>query len=847
MKIKTIRLLSFILILTIAAALIPFAAPVISEAADVHAEAADSNYSVASTELRFLDVSSGGDHVLALSTDGSVWAWGANAHGQLGDGTTTRRNAPVKVFDSAIAISAGERHSTAIKTDGSLWAWGDNISGKLGDGTTTKRLTPVSIMTNVKSVSAGAHFTLVIRTDGSLWSWGGSAYGSNGDGTSETRLSPVRVIGMDSGVTVASVGYDHSMAIKSDGSLWAWGYGWSGAFGNGVRSSRNTIPVQINYEAGMTNGRNVFVSASNDYSIIIEQWVFTAGDGSTRTSVYASGVNTYGRLGNGTTTNTLDFTSVSFTSGVTYVATSPGAYGNHTAAIRDGQLLLWGSNSNGQLGDGTKNDRRTPGSVRIPGSSISDSFNDVIAVSVGDRNTVFIRSDGSIWSWGRGLFGTVGDGTFEERLVPVRLSIGAPDGGSGHPPGDGGSGQPPGSGETPPPDTKTEQLTEFIKRLYLNVLGRAAEPTGVAYWLEELRSGRHNGSTISQEFFFSDEFVRKNTPDRELIDILYRTCMGREPDPYGADFWYYWTVRGLGRVALMREFLNSDEFAKICNDYNIERGHVTLVGMGNPPPPPPHPTIIYKQIEFIERQYRNILGREASEGDVNPWLVHIWNGHVDGAVLCQELLFSQEFNNRGLSDSELIDTMITVTVQSPDDKPRDFWVTWMSIGLTRISLMAEFINSNEFRRVCNDYEILPGRMNSDRIPLPPAPPSQAAIQLMTDFIIRLYRNVLGRNEDQGGLEFWLNGLLTRSYDGFTICEEFFLSDEFTGRNTTNEEFINILYNTCMDREADSSGMKFWLNELITDASPRSSRHTIMMRFLHEPEYKRILHEFGLFG
>ena len=109
---------------------------------------------------------------MAIKSDGSLWAWGANSYGQLGDGTRTSRYTPVRIMENVSYVSAGRRYTMAIRSDGSLWAWGWNLFGQLGDGTTSTRVNPVRIMDNVVAVSASDIHTLALRSDGSLWEWG---------------------------------------------------------------------------------------------------------------------------------------------------------------------------------------------------------------------------------------------------------------------------------------------------------------------------------------------------------------------------------------------------------------------------------------------------------------------------------------------------------------------------------------------------------------------------------------------------------------------------------------------------------------------------------------------------
>ena len=191
--------------------------------------------------LDVLSVSAGFSYTMAIETDGSLWAWGGNSSGQLGDGTKVDKLSPVKVMDDVLSVSAGFYYTMSIKTDGSLWAWGRNFSGQLGDGTKVNKLSPVKVMDDVLSVSGGFYHTISIKTDGSLWAWGGNSDGQLGDGTKVNKLSPVKV--MDDVLSV-SVGDYHTMAIKTDGSLWAWGRNSSGALGDGTTTDRH-FPVKI--------------------------------------------------------------------------------------------------------------------------------------------------------------------------------------------------------------------------------------------------------------------------------------------------------------------------------------------------------------------------------------------------------------------------------------------------------------------------------------------------------------------------------------------------------------------------------------------------------------------------
>jgi alpha-tubulin suppressor-like RCC1 family protein len=177
----------------------------------------------------------GGNSVAALRNDGTVWTWGDNASGQLGDGTLTQRNAPVKVLNltGVTAIATANAHMVALRNDGTVWTWGYNASGQLGNGTTSAySTTPVRVagLTGVVRIAAGAHHTLALRNDGTVWGWGSNSYGQT-DCSFVASPTPVKVSSL-TGVVEISAGTFHSLARKSDGTIWAWGHNSYGQLGD---------------------------------------------------------------------------------------------------------------------------------------------------------------------------------------------------------------------------------------------------------------------------------------------------------------------------------------------------------------------------------------------------------------------------------------------------------------------------------------------------------------------------------------------------------------------------------------------------------------------------------------
>jgi len=240
-------------------------------------------------------------HMAAVKNDGTLWTWGRNANGQLGSNSTTNRSSPVTTVGSLgtqgdwRVPAVGGDNSAAIKIDGTLWTWGDNVSGQLGDGSTTDRSSPQTVagggttwdkiaLSNL--LGAGA-FAAAIKTDGTLWTWGGNTNGTLGDGSTTSRSSPQTVAGGGTNWFNVSCGYGHTIAVKLDGTLWTWGNNNNGALGitGGNRSSPGTIA------SGGTTWK--ICSAGNQMSAAIKS------DG----TLWTWGLNTNGNLGDGSTTS----------------------------------------------------------------------------------------------------------------------------------------------------------------------------------------------------------------------------------------------------------------------------------------------------------------------------------------------------------------------------------------------------------------------------------------------------------------------------------------------------------------------------------------------------------------
>jgi alpha-tubulin suppressor-like RCC1 family protein len=343
-------------------------------------------------------VSANTSYVMAIKTDGTLWGWGLNDSGQLGDGTVISRSSPVQIGTltnwSKLGSGHGVSHTVAIKTNGQLWAWGLNNSGQLGDGTTTNRSSPVQIGTdtNWSNISAGSSYSMAVKTDGTLWGWGINTSGQIGIGNVTNRSSPVQ-IGTDTDWSSVAGGFGgHTMSIKTNGTLWSWGFGTSGQLG-----LQATTP-SWNIDRGTNWSR---VAAGTTFMVGIK----------TNGTLWSWGSNTSGRLGDGTTSNRSSPVQIGTLTNWSSVSSAFA----HTIAIKtDGTIWGWGQNATAQLGDYTFTNRSSP-------VQIGNNQNDWSSAFAGTNHSLAIKTNGQLWSWGNNVNGRLGNGTTTDSSFPVQI------------------------------------------------------------------------------------------------------------------------------------------------------------------------------------------------------------------------------------------------------------------------------------------------------------------------------------------------------------------------------------------------------------------------------------------
>ncbi len=346
-------------------------------------------------------ITAGSSHSLIIKNDGTLWAWGGNVYGELGDGTYISKNTPIQIGsdNNWKDVKAGAHHTIAIKNDGSLWSWGRNYSGELGDGTNIDKNTPTQIGTDnnwFKIFSKISGHSLAQKNDGTLWAWGSNNSGQLGDGTNINKNVPILIQTVNIWDKIVPGNY-HNVSIKTDGTLWAWGNNTYGQLGNSTNTD-SYIPNQIGTD---TDWKEVTVGYFHTVAI------------KNNGTLWAWGSNYTGQLGNGL-------------SGSNFSTNSPTQIGTatnwdkidsglqHTIAIKtDGTLWGWGWNYTGQIGNGNLIDQDQPIQV--------GTLTNWEKISVGDITSFALQNNNTLWAWGANGVGELGDGTNTSSEIPISI------------------------------------------------------------------------------------------------------------------------------------------------------------------------------------------------------------------------------------------------------------------------------------------------------------------------------------------------------------------------------------------------------------------------------------------
>jgi len=326
-------------------------------------------------------VSAGYNHFLVLKPDGTVWAWGNNSYGQLGIGqfdSGTSSPVMVKNLSNIISLKTGYSFNLALNSTGDVWAWGMNRSGQLGIGNTTTQNLPVKIdtLSNIVSIAVGESHCLALRSDGMVWAWGNNQTGQLGIKNNLSQIVPVQISAIYDIVSIEAGAY-YSLALQKDGNVWAWGQNLFGQLGNGDITDQNQ-PSPV-----LKISHIISIKAGHSHSLALDKYG----------KLYSWGANNYGQLGNGNNLNQNENIPVRVLNMTDVQQVECGSTYNF-AIKTDGSTWAWGSNLNGQLGNGIITDQKVYTPLLI------QELTDILSISAqyGSYN-IALKTDGSIQTW----------------------------------------------------------------------------------------------------------------------------------------------------------------------------------------------------------------------------------------------------------------------------------------------------------------------------------------------------------------------------------------------------------------------------------------------------------------
>jgi alpha-tubulin suppressor-like RCC1 family protein len=341
------------------------------------------------------------EHSLALMSDGTVKAWGNNTYGQLGDGTTNQSNTPITVsgLSNVLGISTSTYSSFALLSDGTIKAWGYNLHGELGDGTDVDKLTPVSVtdITTAINIASGDSHGVALLSDGTVKTWGMNNDSQLGNETTISSLSPVTVSNLSNVIAIAANG-SHNLALINDNTVKSWGYNDWGQLGNNSTISSSSV-VNV---SGLSNVKKIACGSFHSLALL--------NDG----TVKAWGINGYGQLGNENNNDQLIPVNVS---GLTNVKDIAAGYQFSLALLENGTIKSWGDNYYGKLGVNSEDNVLINTNIALTVTNITTGN----SISAGGHHALAILDNGNIMSWGRNIYGQLGNNSTTNSISPINV------------------------------------------------------------------------------------------------------------------------------------------------------------------------------------------------------------------------------------------------------------------------------------------------------------------------------------------------------------------------------------------------------------------------------------------
>ena len=375
---------------------------------------------------------------------------------------------------------------------------------------------------------------------------------------------------------------------------------------------------------------------------------------------------------------------------------------------------------------------------------------------------------------------------------------------------------------------KAEDSTSaFINRLYNLCLDRQADASGLDFYVSRLNNGEFNAAQVVKGFFESPEFLNKSLNDNDYIEICYKAMMNRNSDLEGKNYWLNILDNGVSRNFVLAQFVRSNEFSNICNNYGVNKGEIVLNEYRDQN---------YGISSFIARCYKLVLERKYDIAGMNYYAEALINKKLSASEMINNFLFSPEALNKNLSDSQFIEICYRVLMnRNFDTEGKNYWLQHLNNGVSRKYILNGFIGSNEFSNICNNYGVNKGKITLDQY--------RDSNYPLATFLANCYSEILGRRYDDNGLEEFAKAILTNKKqrsEAINVVKSIYNSNEFKNRNLSNRDFVITLYRGLWSYIPSDNEINIWLNKL-----NNSTREKIIIEFTNTKEFQAILDKCSL--
>ena len=748
----------------------------------------------------------------AVTSDGSLYMWGNNSYGELGNGTKTDSTVPIKIMENVKSVSLSSGRSAAITKDGSLYVWGDNTYGLLGDGTYVDSNIPIKIMENVESISLSKSTSAAVTSDGSLYMWGANSYGQLGNGTKTKSTVPIKIM---ENVENVSLGVYCSAAITKDGSLFVWG----NTFLLGDMNPEDTRkPVKIRSGVKLVD---LSRQASSNIAIV-------DNDG----SLYMGGWNGNGELGNGVMMNDFSYPikinlSTTFSTESVILAENANAPDNTFPGTGSFTNLLPNETYNFYvMKSKTAEEPLSADNLLYIGQGVSDAAGNLNIPYEARENY-----DGAV-SFAVGM--TSPDISSATVSIPNLKYNGKE------------------QYAVPTVTYKGVTLTEGIDYI---LTGNFSAKTAGKYQLTVMGIGMFTGSKTAS-YSITEETITPSA--KKKVTSLQLDCTSTEmtvgsskrltasiQPSDAADKTVRWssdnpsvvTVDSNGEMRALKP--GWAVISATTNDGTNLTAKCTVSVQPDVNDIPDGPSTWQGKTGtegFVYRLYNVAMGREADDWGFNDWNSQLKNKEKTAAEVAQGFIFSEEFKNFNYNNVQYVKILYrTMFGREADEGGLNGWVSDLENGMSREYVYRGFAESTEFTNLCGNYGVERGSVTL----------SSYRDQNVgaTGFIARLYTKMLGRGYDEDGLEYWCRLYLTGERTIENVASDGFLhSEELKNQNLSDEEFVRRMYQTFLNREPDEAGLKDWLGRL---SRGEETRDSLVYGFTNSREFGELKKKYNL--